>query len=277
MKRNNKEYRSAIKVKPLRRAGQSLEEKIDDIINEKGLNYATSFGVSLSMIIFVWAFLFFPLTPITAIVLSILALISAAFFFKKVLKVREELQSYKEGLRGERFMGDHLDELRETGCKFFHDFVVENIDAENKLRRRNIDHIVVNSKGIFAIETKALRKNKAQSEELSYDGSQITYLDGRKLPKQPLAQAKTSAIDIKNYLLNNIGEKFTVQPVVIYPGWYINNITDWQKLSIHEVWVCNEGYLGGLINSGPDKLSPQQLKVISSKLSDYIRNYERKD
>jgi hypothetical protein len=229
--------------------------------------YAIGCGMSLGFISFTWIFLFSPYTVKSAVIMTIFALITAAIFFKKAWNLKKELLSYREGLKGERFMGDHLDTLREKGCKVFHDFVGEY---------GNVDHVVVNSKGIFAIETKSLKKPNYKDEKLIYNGKKIIFKSGKELRDQPLEQAKISARMIKDFADKNTGENFWVQPIVVYPNWYIESSTYEGNKAVHKVWVCNHNYLDRLINEENDKLTRQQVTVVSNKLADYIRNYESK-
>ena len=209
-----------------------------------------------------------PITLLSASCMTIIALIVMLVCFIKIYKFIKEYRPLKEGLKGERFMGDHLDTLRETGCKVFHDFVGEY---------GNVDHIVVSSKGIFAIETKTMRKPNDKDETLTYDGEEICFKSsGIKIPMPPFKQANSEARDIKNFLKANTGEDFSVQPIVVYPGWFVKPSTNLNNKKKHKVWVCNHNFLDGLINRGSDKLTSQQVTVISGKLSEYIRNYESK-
>ena len=267
MKRNNEGYRSAIKEKPLRRAGQSIEEELENIFDDQLLLYILGAGLSIGFILLGWVIVLLPFTLKDAVILTILGVIVEIICIRKILKVKTKVMNYREGLRGERFMGDHLDSLREKGCKVFHDFVGEY---------GNVDHIVVSSKGIFAIETKALKKPNYKDEKLIYNGEKISFTSGKELKNQPLDQAQTSARMIKDFVDKNIGENFWVQPIVVYPNWYIESSTYEGNKATHKVWVCNHNYLDRLINEEDDKLTKQQITVVSNKLADYIRNYERK-
>lgn len=276
--KNNDKYRSPINKKPLRRAGQSLEEELARGFDNEALAYLLTLGISFVILLFTWIHFFMPITILSASFMTIIALIVMLICFIKIYKFIKQYRPLKEGLKGELFMRDHLDTLRETGCKIFHDFVGEYKNSDGHIQTRNVDHIVVSSKGIFTIETKTMRKPNDRDEQLTYDGEELYFKSsGKKIPYPPFKQANGEAQDIKNFLMANIGEDFKVQPVVVYPGWFIDKSTYEGNEKDHKVWVCPPKYLKDRITKGQISLTPQQITVISTKLSDYIRSYERKD
>ncbi|MCF6175419.1 MAG: hypothetical protein L3J71_06605 [Victivallaceae bacterium] len=72
---------------------------------------------------------------------------------------------------------------------------------------------------------------------------------------------------------HDTGDNFWVQPIVVFPKWFITPCTDHGNKAKHKVWVCNQGYLDGLINKGKTRLTDQQVTVVYNKLAEYIRNY----
>ena len=64
---------------------------------------------------------------------------------RKLIKASERLDHLKAGFDAELAVGQELDQLMLSGARVFHDFPAENF---------NIDHIVISTSGVFAVETK---------------------------------------------------------------------------------------------------------------------------
>ena len=71
------------------------------------------------------------------------------FFSFRLLKILERRRSLYLALGGEIAVGQELNQLVQKGYWVYHDFPAD---------RFNIDHIVVGSGGVFAVETKARTK-----------------------------------------------------------------------------------------------------------------------
>ncbi len=67
-----------------------------------------------------------------------------------------------------------------------------------------------------------------------YDGTQIR-VDGFTPDRDPVVQAKAQARWLCEILEQSTGRKFKIQPVVLYPGWYVEASAQWP-----DVWVMNE-------------------------------------
>ncbi len=80
-------------------------------------------------------------------------------------------------------------------------------------------------------------------------------------------QAKAQA----RWLYDFLGEsdfKTFVQPVVVFPGWYVVPF-DMKSLG---VWVLEPKALDKFIDNQPMVLSPDQMRAMASALSTYIRS-----
>ena len=123
-----------------------------------------------------------------------------------------------------------------------------------------------------------MQKPNYKDEKLTYDGEEICFKSsGKKISMPPFKQTKAEVRDIKNFLKANTGEDFNVQAIVVYPGWFVKPSTNLNNKNKHRIWVCNHSFLEGLINEGQDTLTSNQITVISTKLSEYIRNYDSKE
>jgi hypothetical protein len=119
------------------------------------------------------------------------------------------------GYEAELAVGQELHQLAHKGFHVFHDIPAKGF---------NVDHVVVGPEGVFAIETKGRAKatteeGRTAEWEVNYDGE---YLDFQKWrTKAPLEQATRQAKWLAEWLSSAVGERVTVIPVVVLPGWYV--------------------------------------------------------
>src|SRR2546423_9435398 len=78
------------------------------------------------------------------------------------------------GYLGERAVAEHLEALRESGYRIFHD-----VPCEGRKKNFNIDHVAVGRTGVAVIETKTRRKKRGrlgrEDYVVSYDGRQLIW------------------------------------------------------------------------------------------------------
>ena len=247
--------RSPLKAAPLRTAGQSIEEEISRIMTEDVAAY-----VSLSVLMAVFAlyewyrwFRGFPPQPMS---FSICAVIMIAYCSYKILSAKRKLQNLKLARNGEKAVGEFLERFREQGYRVFHDVVGGNF---------NIDHLLIGKTGIYTIETKTLSKPIKGKSEIHYDGNQIT-VNGFTPDRDPIVQAKAQASWVKDLVKDLTGKVYRVQPVVLYPGWFV------QQPPGAEVWVLNPKALPGFLEKNTVSIDESLIPSIATHLSRYVRN-----
>jgi hypothetical protein len=84
--------------------------------------------------------------------------ILSAYRLWKAINLRRRIRL---GFEGERHVGEALNQLMLVGYRVFHDFLI----TDKPRSIRNIDHIVIGSNGVFALETKTRRKVKGENGE----------------------------------------------------------------------------------------------------------------
>lgn len=136
--------KSPLRAKPLRMAGQSLDENIRNRLDDKGLKYAILIVFPIVLAMMEW-YRWYVDAPYTPWVYTFLAAITCPIGIYKAFKLKQELIKLKQGRDGEIAVGQYLESFREQGCKIFHDIVGEGF---------NLDHVVISKNGIFVIETK---------------------------------------------------------------------------------------------------------------------------
>lgn len=193
--------------------------------------------------------------------IAIVASLWSAYRLWHVLNLRRRIRL---GFEGERHVGEALNQLMLVGYRVFHDFLI----TDKPRSIRNIDHIVIGSNGVFAIETKTRRKVKGE------DGAKVTVLDNAlQYPwgadQHDLAQAKEDAAWLANWLSKMSSEPVNVASILVLPGWYIdrrakNSVT---VLSGSEV-AANIPKLNGTLTNESD------IRRIAAMIEDRNRSVE---
>jgi hypothetical protein len=156
--------RSPIKDKPLRMPGQSLEEERTALLENKFETWALMSAFLVAMALFEWFRYFRPLPP-QPWLLSLCAVGMLAFATRRYLQIRPRMRQLRQGIEGEKAVGQFLERLRSAGYHVFHDVVGEGF---------NIDHVLVGPAGVFTIETKTWSKPMRGDARINYDGTALT-------------------------------------------------------------------------------------------------------
>ena len=173
-----------------------------------------------------------------------------------------ELRNVRLGLSGERVVAEALQEVAEFGYRSFHDLP----GGENW----NIDHVVVGTRGVFLIETKARRRRagrKGQAEHVAeYDGKVLRFPSGDDTKAIP--QAQRNASWLVEFLTKRTAEPVTVEALVVLPGWYV------EPKGNFSVKVMNATYLTGYLRGQKERIQPVQVQRIVALLDEKCRDVE---
>lgn len=249
--------KSPIKDKPLRYAGQSLDERIDKLIGEEIIPYIICSFFMVFFALYEW-WRYFKNPPPSPKAVTFIALLFIFFTAYKVRKNFKILKNVRLGRAGERAVGQFLECLREKGYRIFHD--IQSSDF-------NLDHVIISTKGIYVIETKTYSKPNTGEAKIIFDGKKLATTGGSNHTK-PLIQARAAANWLKNMLSETTGKKFEVKPVILFPGWYISSTEQGRKSGI---WVLNPKALPSYIENQPDIISHEDMMLASYHISRYIR------
>ena len=126
------------------------------------------------------------------------------------------------GLLGERIVAEHLEPLKATGHRVFHDLPAGDPPTSHK-SPYNIDHIVVGPAGVFAIETKTRRQGRTRvgvmAHEIIFDGRALAFPWGE--DQHGLDQARRQAEWLAEFLQRELGRPVPVHALLVFPGWTI--------------------------------------------------------
>jgi hypothetical protein len=187
---------------------------------------------------------------------SIAAIAVSVWPIRKIIALRAERRSLEQGRDGERFVGQELEALRQKGFRILHDFGGEGF---------NIDHILMNEKGIFTVETKTISKPQKGPTVIVYDGETVV-VDGFTPDRNPIVQAKSQAQWLRELIRTETGKVLSVRPVVIYPGWFIS-----KQPHNAEVWVLNDKALPSFLEHQNVQLKTEDVELIYAHLAAYER------
>jgi hypothetical protein len=240
---------------PIRRLpGQSLaEDRRADLLQEV--------APWVALPAFLWALFIFELlccawsAPPSPIGVGALALLGTAYSIYRARRVFRELESVGSGIRGERYVGQVLEDLcRPRGYRVLHDLPSHTGDF-------NIDHVLVGPEGVFAVETKHYSRPTQGQKAIVYDGNSVV-VPGLALERDPLAQTLAAADYVRQVLRRTTGRDVFVRPVLIFAGWYVE-----QRAKRPKVWVVNENHLGAYLNHEDERLTPEDVALFADRLT----------
>ena len=256
-----KKKKSPIKDKPLRYVGQSLDERIDKLINEDAAPYVMVCFFIVFLAGYEW-WRYYKNPPPSPTAATIIAVVVVLFSVYKVRKIVKEVKAIKLGRDGERAVGQYLENLRVKGHRIFHDLLGDNF---------NLDHVIISRKGIFVIETKTYSKPEKGEAKIGFDGEKLTIKD-LGVQTKPITQVTAASNWLKNILLGTTGKDFSIKPVILFPGWYVESTKQGKK---SDVWVLNPKALPSYIENRPDIISQEDMMLASFHISRYIRTKEK--
>ena len=171
----------------------------------------------------------------------------------RILKTHSDLESLRQGRRGELVVGQALERLRADGYDVLHDIPGEG---------HNIDHVLIGPGGVFAIETKTWSKPKGDSRVV-FDGKTVTAA-GQAPDRGPVDQVLAARDELQRIIYDRTGLKVDVRPVILYPGWF----TESSRQS--EVWVLNENAFPQWVAKDASRLSDAEIHQISNGVARHV-------
>jgi len=255
--------RPSFKQDLLRIPGGSLLVRLDNL-NEQ-INLYLVYVITLPLIIYsaLISYSYFQAEQPSLTVIWISSIISVAliaylaFNLVKLLSCRKDIRLTYEG---ELAVGQELNQLMLHGYRVYHDFPADTF---------NIDHIIVGSKGVFAVETRTRSKgairDRSQEATVTYDGRMLTFADATDF--ETIEQAEQQADWLSQWLGAATGEPIAVRAIVTLPGWVV------KRTSADGIPVVNPGQFASLFEHiKPRPLSETMLNRIKDQLEQKCRN-----
>lgn len=260
MKSKSKKH-SPLKDKPLRHAGQSLQEQIEDKAID--LMYWFLFpSVSLILTIMDWVRYLNPQQPSRPILVTIITILLIAWGTYKFVTGKRDIDRLRMARDGEKLVAEGLQEMIKQGATVLNDVRGDQF---------NIDHVVVSKNGIYLIETKTFSKPAKKEAKISFDDEHV-FADSFLIDRNPIQQVKALAKWLQELLMESTGVKFTIRPVVLFPGWFIEPMKRGQV-----VWILNPKALPTFISNEPVSLKDSDVHLAAFHLSRYVRTFTPKE
>lgn len=254
MKKVNK-TKSPLKEIPLRLPGQSVQEEINRLIDNKMVFpiFAALFFILVAFLDWWHAISKAPPNPwlSTAVAAGV-----TAYTAISIIRGRKQLTLLKLARDGERIVAEQLDKLKQQGAVVIHDVVGDGF---------NIDHVILSRKGLFVAETKTWSKPTRGSPTITYDGD-VLLVNGRKPERDPVSQAKGNARWIATELTASTGKGFPVKPVVLFPGWFVEPTPRGSN-----VWILEPKALPAFVENEPTRLGDEDLHLAVYHLTRMVR------
>lgn len=237
--------RTPLKQHPLRLPGQSVQDEIDRLADEKLLFYVLLAFLATGMAIWEW-WRSYVQAPYAPVLMTVFAVGAVAFSAFRIAAIRKRLIALRLGRDGERVVAETLDKLRSAGAVVFNDLQGGHF---------NVDHVVVSRHGLFAVETKTY--SKRSGARITFDGKTLI-VDGVRLDRDPIEQARANARWIASKIRDTTGKDLRVKPVVVFPGWFVNPV---REQGGSDVWVLNPEALPSFVLQEPRSVSEQDFSL----------------
>jgi hypothetical protein len=238
--------KSPLREDPLRLPGQSVDEQIQDLIRNRISERIVFVAMVLLLTLMEWIRWLFEIA-VSPYLYTILFVLSVAITTPQLVSARRRLRNLRLGRDGERAVGQTLERLRRHGYHVFHDIVGAGW---------NVDHVLIGPGGIFTVETKTFSKPRKGRATITYNRFGLHHEHGFDM-SDCLVQAKAQARFL-NYLLGEeTGKSLPVQPVVVFPGWYI----DTDGTESREVWVLEPKAFLKWIRNRKEILTAEQIRL----------------
>jgi Nuclease-related domain len=259
------DLRSPLRARPLRVPGQSVQEAIEETL------FGKLFPLFLSAVFLTWfaanewlaVWRHSPRMPWLYTLMAALALVVCGIQY---LTVRRKVTRLRLGRDGERAVGQFLEGLRVTGARVFHDIPGDGF---------NIDHAVLTTHGFYAIETKTWMKPRSREARVTLAEHSIQ-VAGFIPDRDPVRQASASARWLEQLLEEGTGKRLPVRGVLVFPGWFVETMSDAWKASRDRPWVLEPKALPEFIEHAHERISEPDVALAAFHLSRYIRSEQAK-
>jgi hypothetical protein len=246
---------SPLKDKPLRNPGQSLDEEIQELFDDKIVS-ALWVTMALFLVAVLEWFAYWRHLPRQPVTYTAMALLAAAYTTWRFFKVRKRMRALRQGRDGERVVGQYLDDRCASDTRIFHDVPGSGF---------NLDHVVISPNGVFVVETKTISKPSPQSR-VTIRGEQLL-VAGRPLDRDPITQVRAQIGWLTRILEESTGKRFPVKGAVVFPGWFVEPPSG-PKL---DIWVLEPKALPAFIEREPQRLPMSDVSLAAFHLSRYVR------
>jgi hypothetical protein len=266
---SRRQERPPVQDKLIRAPGETLRQKLENYDDTLLLHLVgTALAPLLLMVFGLMGIARMPENYQLWTLIGLLLIIGAALYFSArwLMLILEKRRNHYLGYFGERVVGETLDEaLSSKGFRVFHD-----VPALESSPVFNIDHVIVGSTGVYAIETKTRRKGKARpgypEHKVIFDGQQLVYPWGEDF--HGLNQARDRALWLEEWLAQLLGRRVPVQPILTFPGWWV------EEHAVGPIRVTSPKQIAAIVLRNGPLLTEEQIDLVSKQLETRCRDVE---
>ncbi len=213
----------------LRRPGYALEQQLAELDAKIEPLLFQGMGMILGLALMAWALVLlaqtwaretggpWPLLMAGAVILA-LTWTALRLQVRRLVKLIDQRNDLRLGLRGEQFVAEQLQALVRQGWWVFHDLPVVI-----KGHEQNIDHVAVGSRGLVVFETKTRSKPVAggvAKAEVRFDGKALLWPGFQ--DKKTVWQVRQQAAWLADWVKNECGLSVKVFQMIVIPGWTVH-------------------------------------------------------
>jgi hypothetical protein len=247
--------------------GESLEGKIQEL-SDKMYEYLFLPAIALAACIYIWMIFlgFLKVELFTAVFMSALLLVVSIRAFFKIKNLCKTIRNHQKGLDGERFVGSIIEKTSSKSTFVFHDIVCEKKN-HGKTIPFNIDHVIISTKGIFAIDAKNwnLHDREYNEADFIYDNEELIDSTGV-LQKDVMQKIDSQAKFLEDKIYEWTGKQYQAFRVGIMIGAFVKNVQrDFKKW-----WIINDGAFLRLFEKESEKIPLNDVIRISDSLRRFV-------
>ena len=259
-----KHRRMPHKDSELRFPGQTSLQRLYDL-NGDAIYYSSSLVIVPLLICAIYILQLHVSTiqfsRVNIVLIGFLTLLLTGFILVKTVRTLKQRRLARLAYESAVSVGQELNRLMLDGYRIFHDFPAEGVC---------LDHIVVGSKGVFVVETKArpsaASANTGAEITVEYNGHVLYFPDGRDL--QTIEKAGSQATWLSDWLGRTVGEPIATRAVVALPGWTV------KRTSADGIPVVNPLQFSSLFEHiQPRHLDDEMIDRIVDRLEKQCRLY----
>lgn len=173
----------------------------------------------------------------------------------ELLPILMQLEQITAGERGERVVGDVLDELQSDGYVAVHSIHRDDCD---------IDHVLVGPAGVFVIET----KYRSGAGLITFRNGQGMFVGKRRYCKKAIEQAKGGARLVSRVVREDCALAEGVWPIVVFVGnWRVAD--QWESTDVR---VFTPESLQSYVLDQQPVLKRSEIELIASHLEQSVKS-----
>jgi hypothetical protein len=265
---NRRQERPPVSEKLLRGPGESLRREIEGF-DDRLLFHLVGSALMPLLLMVSGLWIIDRLSPAAhpwALAGLLVGLAAILFFSARwLITILSQRRNFYLGYFGERVVGETIDDLRAKGFRIFHD-----VPASEANPPFGIDHVVIGSSGVFAIETKTRRKRPGRpgfdEHKIVFNGQQLVYPWGEDF--FGLNQARDHAQWLENWVFQVLGRRIPVVPILVFPGWWV------EEHAISTVRVANPKQIAAIVARSGPVLTDEQIEILARQIEARCRDVE---